>query len=91
MPDDVPWAEVTNSGWQPNFARQTSGLVVRFVGPCPRCAHETSTDFPLAVLGSGLRADVEQVTMYCKCGYPHTGHPDGDNSCGAYWAYLAEL
>jgi hypothetical protein len=30
-------------------------------------------------------------TMYCECGYPHPGHPNGDNSCGAYWPYEAEL
>lgn len=29
--------------------------------------------------------------MYCTCGYPHPNHPDGDNSCGAYWSYEGEL
>jgi hypothetical protein len=90
MVDDIPWAEVTDPAWKPAFERQDSDLVVRFVGPCPRCAHETTTDFPITIPGVGPRLRAVQVTMYCKCGYPHGGHPDGDNSCGAYWAYLAE-
>ena len=89
--DEIPWAEVTDSSWVPAFERAVRGLAVRFDGSCPRCTHQTSANFPRVTLGSGLRGDEEPVTMFCKCGYPHSGHPDGDNSCGAYWTYQAEL
>jgi hypothetical protein len=89
---DVEWAEVTDPAWTPKLVRSTVGLVVRFTGACPRCDHQTSTDFPRIVPGLNLtRDEPEPFTMYCVCGHPHLHHPDGDNGCGAYWRYEAEL
>ena len=88
----VEWAEVTDPAWKPQFERSTFGLVARFTGACPRCDHQTSMDVPRIVPGTTtLRGEPEEFTMYCACGYPHPQHPDGDNSCGAYWPYEAEL
>ncbi len=90
-PQAVDWAEVNEPTWQPTFTEQKIGALVRLSGDCPRCQHPTAMDFPAVIPGDALRAEGETVTMFCKCGHPHQGHPDGDFSCGAYWATVAEL
>jgi hypothetical protein len=91
MANDLPWAEVTDSTWVPQFATEKIGALVRLSGPCPRCHHQTSTDFAAVIPGESLRASDEAVDLFCKCGFPHKGHPEGDASCGAYWTTSAEL
>lgn len=89
---EIEWAEVTDPAWAPQFERSTLGLVERFTGTCPRCGHQTSMDVARVVPGvTTVRGEPEEFTMYCSCGHPHPHHPDGDNSCGAYWPYEAEL
>jgi hypothetical protein len=91
---NVEWAEVYDPNWRPSFRQAKQGLETRFSGPCPRCTHDMSFDIPLAIPpnnGPITRETAEQFTMYCACGHPHQGHPDGDNSCGAYWPYEAPL
>ena len=82
---------MTDPSWAPTWERVVRGLAVRFDGSCPRCAHRTTANFPRVIPGAGLKAGEESVTMLCRCGYPHNGHPDGDNSCGAYWTSQVEL
>jgi hypothetical protein len=93
MAVEPPWAEVTDPSWRPAFTRVPVGLVVRFFGPCPRCHHETSAEFPLVLPGSTTvrGEDDEPFVMFCDCGHPHDSHPEGDNSCGAYWPYVDQL
>ena len=88
---EIAWAEVTDSSWQPTFDRSTAGLNLRFTGQCPRCHHPTVFDLPKVIPGSGTVRGTEEFTMYCQCGHPHKDHPDGDNSCGAYWSYEEDL
>jgi hypothetical protein len=89
---DVSWAEVNDHRWRPEFERTVIGLVVRFRGACPRCRHETTTDLTRVIPGlENVRGELEEFTMYCTCGHPHKDHPEGDNSCGAYWSYESEL
>ncbi|HEX3959485.1 MAG TPA: hypothetical protein VHZ03_23105 [Trebonia sp.] len=94
MPDAlVGWAEIYDPAWKPSFLRQQANLAVMFAGQCPNCSHQTMFSVPLArpdVSTEALRG-AATFTMFCECGYPHPGHPDGDNSCGAYWPYEAEL
>lgn len=88
----MAWAEITNDSWEPAFARAEFGLLLRFSGDCPRCGHPTMLDITRTIpSGPSTRGDEEIITMYCRCGYPHTGHPDGDNSCGAFWTIESEL
>jgi hypothetical protein len=90
----LEWAEITDPQWTPTFDRSRSGLLTTFTGSCPRCGHSMVHDVPYGVppsSGVSNRTDAEEFTMMCSCGYPHQGHPDGDNSCGAYWPYEAEL
>src|SRR5512132_1718794 len=93
-PSPIEWAEVTDPAWQPSFTSADAGLSKAFTGPCPRCNHQTSFSVPFTrpdSAGQTVRGVPETFTMYCECGYPHPGHPDGDNSCGAYWPYEADL
>jgi hypothetical protein len=88
------WAEVTDPGWKPEFTKKQAGLSLAFSGQCPRCQHQTYFTIPIArpdAAGATVRSAPEPFWMYCSCGYPHPGHPDDDNSCGAYWPYEAEL
>jgi hypothetical protein len=90
----VDWAEVYDPAWQPSFDHVRRGLEIRFTGSCPRCTHDMTFDVPIAIPPSTrvtTREAREELTMYCACGHPHPGHPDGDNSCGAYWPYEADL
>jgi hypothetical protein len=87
----VYWAEVNEPSWQPQFTEQKIGALLRLTGDCPRCHHPTAMDFPAVIPSESLKAEGEMVTMYCKSGHPHEGHPEGDFSCGAYWATVAEL
>ena len=91
----IGWAEITNSKWKPSFIREQAGLALVFTGRCPSCTHDTMFSVPYArpdVSAQTVRRGLAtSFTMYCECGYPHPGHPDGDNSCGAYWPYEAEL
>lgn len=91
----IGWAEITNPGWKPSFTREQAGLALVFTGKCPSCTHNTMFSVPLArpdVSAQTVRGGpATAFTMYCECGYPHPGHPNGDNSCGAYWPYEAEL
>ena len=91
----IGWAEIYNPAWTPSFTQQQADLAVVFTGPCPSCSHQTMFSVPLTrpdVGGYAVRGvPATTFTMYCECGYPHPGHPDGDNSCGAYWPYEAEL
>ncbi|MEV4352264.1 hypothetical protein AB0J83_48030 [Actinoplanes sp. NPDC049596] len=82
---------MTDSKWKPTFERSIVGLTVRFTGTCPRCQHPTVFDVPKVIPGSGTVRGAEEFTMYCQCGHPHKDHPDGDNSCGAYWSYEGDL
>lgn len=93
MTDDVPWAECTDPQWAPIFAEERSRGFLRLSGPCPRCDHPTTTDYTAVTLGGagGTARETETVTMFCKCGHPHKGHPDNDVSCGAYWLTVTEL
>jgi hypothetical protein len=92
MADGVPWAEVTQDSWVPNFTTKRVGAIVRLSGPCPRCSHQTTTDFAPVIPGQAtVRGDAQPVVLFCKCGFPHEGHPDNDNSCGAYWTITTEL
>ena len=72
-----------------------AGQALVFTGRCPSCTHDTMFSVPYArpdVSAQTVRRGLAtSFTMYCECGYPHPGHPDGDNSCGAYWPYEAEL
>ena len=89
------WAEITSSSWRPSFTREQAGLALVFTGNCPRCTHDTMFSVPFARPDASAQpvrgVSAATFTMYCECGYPHPGHPDGDNSCGAYWPYEAEL
>jgi hypothetical protein len=88
MSDLIKWAPVTSSAWRPSFAQTKSGLETQFVGECPRCAHETSIRVTLVNPNPGghsTKSEGKNFTMLCRCGYQHPGHPDGDDSCGAYW------
>jgi hypothetical protein len=88
------WAEVTDPGWSPSFRRGVSGLSLVFSGQCPQCRHEMRFTVAKALpdaSGSRTIRQPEPLTMYCACGFPHRGHPDGDYSCGAYWTYEAVL
>jgi len=90
----IGWAEITNPNWKPSFTREQAGLALVFTGECPSCTHDTMFSVPFAradASGQTVRGGPATFTMYCECGYPHPGHPDGDNSCGAYWPYEAEL
>lgn len=89
---ELPWAEVNDPGWQPSFTPSKEGLDTTFSGACPRCTHGMSFKITNATPPTaGLRDGPEELTMLCACGHPHSGHPDGDNSCGAYWPYEADL
>ena len=93
MPSE-DWAEIYDPSWRPTFDRTRNGLVITFTGACPRCEHPMTFEVPRATPPAGggtTRATPEEFTMWCACGHPHSGHPDGDNSCGAYWPYEAEL
>lgn len=89
------WAEITNPSWKPSFTREQAGLALVFTGKCPSCTHDTMFSVPFARPDASAQTyrniPAATFTMYCECGYPHPGHPDGDNSCGAYWPYEAEL
>jgi hypothetical protein len=88
------WAEVTDPDWKPAFTKTQAGLSLAFSGLCPRCQHQTYFAIPIVrpdAAGATVRSAPEPFWMYCACGYPHPGHPDDDNSCGAYWPYEAEL
>jgi hypothetical protein len=89
------WAEITNPNWKPSFTREQAGLALVFTGKCPSCIHDTMFSVPFARPDASAQTyrniPAATFTMYCECGYPHPGHPDGDNSCGAYWPYEAEL
>jgi hypothetical protein len=90
----IGWAEITNPNWKPSFTREQAGLALVFTGECPSCTHYTMFSVPFArpdASAQTYRGGPATFTMYCECGYPHPGHPDGDNSCGAYWPYEAEL
>jgi hypothetical protein len=92
MQQDIEWAEVTDPSWTATFDREEDDVLIRFTGHCPRCDHQTSTDVPKLIPGAPvLRGEAEEFTMYCSCGHPHPNRPDGDNNCGAYWAFEAEL
>jgi hypothetical protein len=87
------WAEICDPRWRPAFEQARNGLVVTFTGACPRCSHPMTFDVARATppgRGGTVRG-AELFTMWCLCGHAHPGHPDGDNSCGAYWQYEAEL
>ncbi len=93
-PGASEWAEVTDPAWNVKFDRREAGLSLIFSGQCPRCLHQTNFTVPRVrpdAAGGRQRPGPEVLTMYCECGYPHEGHPDRDNSCGAYWSYEAEL
>ena len=88
MPDLIGWAAITDLDWRPPFKETKSGLEMKFTGSCPRCEHPTL--YRVAVVqpnpsGRAIRGESERFTVLCRCGYPHPGHPEGDNSCGAYW------
>lgn len=88
------WAEVDASadGVGATFTRTKVGVIVRLSGDCPRCSHPTAMEFPPASFpAAGVRIEPQTVTLYCKCGHPHQGHPDGDNNCGAYWTIMVRL
>jgi len=88
------WAEVYDPSWRPSFTQNRQGLEIHFVGSCPRCTHGMTFNVTPAIppsAGVATRGAPEEFTMYCACGHPHEGHPDGDNSCGAYWPYEADL
>jgi hypothetical protein len=93
---DAEWAEVFREDWKPEFRCLREGLEVRYLGTCPRCGHEMSFEitagFPAAPPDAPTyRSDPEeQFTMFCTCGHPHPGHPEGDNSCGAFWRYAPQ-
>jgi hypothetical protein len=91
----IGWAEISNPAWKPSFTREQAGLAVAFTGKCPSCTHDTMFSVPFArpdLTAPTVRGGLATTfTMYCECGYPHPGHPDGDNSCGAYWPYEAQL
>lgn len=90
----MEWAEIYDPSWLPSFSQTRQGLQTRFTGACPRCTHAISFDIAIAIpasRGSTTRGVPEEFTMYCTCGVAHQGHPDGDNSCGAYWPYEADL
>lgn len=94
MAGDVEWAEVYDPSWQPEFTEHRIGTVVRLTGNCPRCNHPTAMDFDRlipGIPGEIVKGDEEVVTMCCKCGHRHEGHPADDSSCGAYWATVATL
>ncbi len=92
MPENDAWAEVTNPDWEPEFSEERVGPLLRLTGKCPRCTHLTTTDYKALTLGVERGGRVkESATIFCKCGYPHDGHPDGDPSCGAYWTAEVEL
>lgn len=93
-PQPCDWAEVTNPGWNPSLERQVFGLSLVFTSQCPQCHHTTHFTVAKALPDpGGTREDPapEPLTMYCQCGVPHRGHPDGDYSCGAYWTCEAVL
>ena len=84
---------MTDPDWKPEFTKR-QGLSLAFSGLCPRCRRQTYFAIPIArpdATGATVRSAPEPFWMYCSCGYPHSGHPDDDNSCGAYWPYEAEL
>jgi hypothetical protein len=91
----IGWAEITRSNWKPAFTREQAGLALVFTGKCPSCTHDTMFSVPFARPDASAQTyrsgPAATFTMYCECGYPHPGHPEGDNSCGAYWSYEAEL
>lgn len=88
MSDLIGWAAITEPDWRPSFKSAKSGLETKFTGSCPRCEHLTLHRVPVVrpnLGGRAMRDEGERFTAYCRCGYPHPGHPEGDNSCGAYW------
>jgi hypothetical protein len=90
--EEVGWAEVTDDNWAPQFTATQVGVIVRMSGQCPRCEHQTITDFSPVIPGRvAERAADQPVLLFCKCGHNHEGHPDGDNSCGAYWTIKTKL
>jgi hypothetical protein len=95
QPPLTGWAEITNPDWNPPFTREQAGLALVFTGKCPSCRHDTMFSVPFARPDANAQVfrggPAASFTMFCECGYPHPGHPDGDNSCGAYWPYEAEL
>jgi hypothetical protein len=94
MSDLIGWAAVTDPAWKPTFEQARFGLETRFTGECPRCKHDTFLRVPFSkpnLQGHVKRGETEPFTMICRCGHPHPGHPEGDNSCGAYWSYEIEV
>jgi hypothetical protein len=88
------WAEVDASGdgVGSTFTRNKVGVIVRLSGNCPRCTHPTMTQFsPTSFPSAGIRTEPQPVTLYCRCGNLHEGHPEGDNSCGAFWTMTVRL
>jgi hypothetical protein len=89
---ELRWAEVTSAEWDfPQFTRTSVGLTTRFAGSCPRCGHVVQFDVKIGPPPLHPAKGIEKFTMYCNCGQGHPGHPDHDNSCGAYWLYESEL
>jgi hypothetical protein len=85
----IGWAAVSDETWQPSFTATRAGLYLTYTGACPRCRHQTMLRIAgvnAALSGRSTREDARPFAMFCRCGYPHPGHPDDDMGCGAYWS-----
>jgi hypothetical protein len=90
---DRPFKEGPVDPWE--NCRRTTNVRKRVVveGNCTACGHRTCYDFgPVVVTGadeegSAVAETAGRATVYCECGYPHAGRPEGEIflGCGAYW------
>ncbi|MFI6079273.1 hypothetical protein ACIA5C_48015 [Actinoplanes sp. NPDC051343] len=88
----VPFAEISEETYAEEFARTCKPVETRrgveLIGVCPRCGHPMSLPLPDRVFMNGNAASSsppEHTSALCTCSGEHTGRPDDEYGCGAYW------